>query len=68
MPIGKVSWYNPLSGYGSIESEGGHLELYVDEALLKPLNLHTLYVGQQVEYEGKMEGKKFKITSLKLPG
>ena len=51
MPAGKVKWFNPVKGYGFIESDEGGKDVFVHISAVERAGASTLNEGQRVEFE-----------------
>ncbi len=48
---GKVKWFNDRKGYGFIEKEDGHGDVFVHHTAINTDGFRTLAEGQEVEFE-----------------
>lgn len=51
MPAGKVKWFNPVKGFGFIESDEGGKDVFVHISAVERAGASTLNEGQRIEYE-----------------
>lgn len=64
MPTGTVKWYNPEKGYGFIEPDDRTVSLFINEALLKPLGLYSLAVGEPVKYDVDVRQAHVRVIAM----
>ena len=55
MPVGTVKWFGPGRGYGTIVSDGGGDEVFVQTAALASAGLSTLVDGQGSRFDFKRD-------------
>ena len=51
MPAGTVKWFNPVKGYGFIESEEAGTDVFVHITAVQQAGLRTLKEGQILAFE-----------------
>lgn len=51
MPAGTVKWFNPVKGYGFIESEDDGKDVFVHITAVQRAGLKTLKEGQILAFE-----------------
>jgi len=49
--LGRVKWFNAEKGYGFIEREDGHGDVFVHFSAIKEEGFKTLQEGQTVEFD-----------------
>ena len=51
MPAGTVKWFNPVKGYGFIESEEAGKDVFVHITAVQQAGFKTLKEGQRLAFE-----------------
>ena len=51
MPRGKVKWFSPEKGYGFIQGDNKHNDVFVHFSEIEGDGFRLLHDGEQVEYE-----------------
>ena len=65
MPKGKVKWFNKTKGYGFIEPEEGHKDVFVHISAVKNSGMDDLEEGQELEFEIVENNGKTSAENLK---
>ena len=66
MSTGSVKWFNPVKGYGFIQSDQGGSDVFVHISALEQASINTLNEGQKVSFEVTTERGKASAANLKL--
>ena len=66
MATGTVKWFNPTKGYGFIQPQGGGRDVFVHISAVERAGLHSLNVGQTIEYEIVSNRGKESADNLKV--
>ena len=68
MPTGKVKWFNDAKGFGFIEIEDQHKDVFVHYSVIEMDGFKTLREGQEVEYEVAEGPKGYSATKVRAVG
>jgi CspA family cold shock protein len=66
MATGTVKWFNPTKGYGFIQPQGGHKDVFVHISAVERAGLTSLNEGQTVQYEIESNRGKESAINLKV--
>lgn len=66
MANGTVKWFNPMKGFGFIQSDQGGKDDFVHISALERAGIATLNEGQRVSYELATNKGKTSAENLKL--
>ena len=66
MATGTVKWFNPNTGYGFIQPDGGGSDVFVHVTAVQQAGLAGLDDNAKVEYELESQRGKTSAVNLKL--